>query len=77
MTGIFIFLPVQKNSRIHKILIINMTLGEFKVIFYWEYAHRLLARFVGLFCIYSFDLFILLNSTPIIITQINIIGFFY
>ena len=27
----------------------NMTLGEFKTIFYWEYAHRLLARIVGLF----------------------------
>ena len=27
----------------------GMTLREFKVIFYWEYAHRLLARFVGLF----------------------------
>jgi len=27
----------------------GMSLSEFKVIFYWEYAHRLLARFVGLF----------------------------
>ena len=27
----------------------NMTLTDFKVIFYWEYAHRLLARIVGLF----------------------------
>ena len=27
----------------------NMTLSEFKTIFYWEYAHRLLARIVGLF----------------------------
>ena len=27
----------------------NMTLAEFKIIFYWEYAHRLLARIVGLF----------------------------
>jgi len=27
----------------------EMTLSEFKIIFYWEYAHRLLARFVGLF----------------------------
>ena len=27
----------------------GMTLNEFKIIFYWEYAHRLLARFVGLF----------------------------
>ena len=26
----------------------NMTLDDFKVIFYWEYAHRLLARIVGL-----------------------------
>ena len=26
----------------------GMSLEEFKVIFYWEYAHRLLARFVGL-----------------------------
>ena len=27
----------------------GMTLIEFKVIFFWEYAHRLLARIVGLF----------------------------
>tara|TARA_B110000483_G_scaffold215735_1_gene266659 strand:- start:127 stop:1146 length:1020 start_codon:yes stop_codon:yes gene_type:complete len=27
----------------------DMTLTDFKVIFYWEYAHRLLARIVGLF----------------------------
>ena len=33
-----------------------MTLGEFKIIFYWEYAHRLLARIVGLF-FYSFIYF--------------------
>ena len=27
----------------------DMTLQEFKVIFYWEYFHRILARFIGLF----------------------------
>jgi cytochrome c oxidase assembly protein subunit 15 len=27
----------------------SMTLDEFKIIFYWEYIHRLLARVVGLF----------------------------
>ncbi len=27
----------------------GMSLSEFKIIFYWEYAHRLLARLVGLF----------------------------
>ena len=30
---------------------LGMTLNEFKVIFYWEYAHRLLARLVGLFAL--------------------------
>ena len=29
----------------------NMTLEEFKVIFYWEYIHRLIARLIGLFAI--------------------------
>jgi len=29
----------------------NMTLNEFKVIYYWEYAHRLIARLIGLFSI--------------------------
>ncbi len=27
----------------------NMSLNEFKVIFYWEYFHRFIARFIGLF----------------------------
>jgi cytochrome c oxidase assembly protein subunit 15 len=29
----------------------SMTLNEFKVIFYWEYVHRLIARLIGLFSI--------------------------
>tara|TARA_B110000967_G_scaffold208979_1_gene263136 strand:- start:6738 stop:7748 length:1011 start_codon:yes stop_codon:yes gene_type:complete len=36
----------------------NMTLDEFKFIFLWEYAHRLLARFIGLFFIIPFLFFI-------------------
>ena len=31
-----------------KLLNSNMTLNEFKTIFWWEYIHRLLGRFVGL-----------------------------
>ena len=27
----------------------NMNLSEFKIIFYWEYIHRILARLIGLF----------------------------
>ena len=30
---------------------LGMSLNDFKIIFYWEYAHRLLARIVGLFSI--------------------------
>ena len=36
----------------------NMTLEEFKVIFLWEYSHRLLARFIGLFFLIPFLFFI-------------------
>ena len=34
-----------------KILNFDMTLDEFKFIFYWEWGHRILARFIGLFSI--------------------------
>ena len=29
----------------------NMSISEFKVIYYWEYGHRLIARVIGLFSI--------------------------
>ena len=35
----------------------GMTLNEFKIIFYWEYAHRLLARIVGLFTLIPLIIF--------------------
>jgi cytochrome c oxidase assembly protein subunit 15 len=33
----------------YKLLNFNMTIEEFKIIFYWEYFHRILARLIGLF----------------------------
>ena len=30
---------------------LNMSIDEFKVIYYWEYVHRLIARLIGLFAI--------------------------
>jgi len=43
----------------------GMSLDEFKVIFYWEYAHRLLARFVGLFTLVPLLFFSLhFKNTP-------------
>jgi len=44
----FYFSEYQKIPE-YKNINYGMTLAEFKVIFYWEYAHRVLARFVGLF----------------------------
>ena len=38
----------------------GMTLDEFKIIFYWEYAHRLLARLVGLFSLIPLLIFSLI-----------------
>ena len=33
----------------YKLLNFDMNINEFKIIFYWEYFHRILARFIGLF----------------------------
>jgi len=38
----------------------NMTLDEFKVIYYWEYAHRLIARLIGLVSILPIAIIFLL-----------------
>ncbi len=33
----------------YKLINFDMTLVQFKIIYYWEYFHRMLARFIGLF----------------------------
>ncbi len=35
----------------YKSINFNMNIDEFKIIYYWEYAHRLIARLIGLFSI--------------------------
>ena len=44
-----IYFSLYKQIPQYSLLNFDMTLQEFKVIFYWEYFHRILARFVGLF----------------------------
>ena len=46
-----IYFSEYKKIPEYKNVNFDMTLSEFKIIFYWEYAHRLLARIVGLFSI--------------------------
>ena len=40
----------------------NMTLEEFKYIFWWEYSHRVLGRLIGIIFIIPFVYFSLKNS---------------
>ena len=44
-----IYFEKYKTIPQYKLLNFNMSLDEFKIIFYWEYIHRILARFIGLF----------------------------
>ena len=41
----------EQYKKIPQFILINstMSLNEFKIIFYWEYFHRILARVIGLF----------------------------
>ena len=43
------YFQLYKQIPQYYILYPNMTLDEFKIIFYWEYAHRVLGRLIGLF----------------------------
>ena len=44
-----LYFDKYKTIPQYKMLNYNMNIEEFKTIFYWEYAHRFLARFIGLF----------------------------
>ncbi len=43
------YFDLYKEIPQYKLLNYNMNLEEFKVIYYWEYFHRLLGRVIGLF----------------------------
>ena len=43
------YFSLYKEIPQYKLLNFNMTIDEFKIIFYWEYFHRILARLIGLF----------------------------
>ena len=43
------YFDLYKMIPQYQLLYFDMTLDEFKIIFYWEYIHRILARLIGLF----------------------------
>ena len=44
-----LYFDLYKEIPQYRLLNFNMTLEEFKIIFYWEYFHRMIARIIGLF----------------------------
>ncbi len=52
-----IYFDQYKNIPQYRLLNFDMTIDEFKVIFYWEYFHRILARLIGLFFLIPFVYF--------------------
>ena len=53
---------LYKEIPQYKILFNNMTLEQFKIIFYWEYFHRILGRLLGLFFLIPFIYFFLIKK---------------
>jgi heme a synthase len=43
------YFELYKKIPQYQLMNFNMTLDDFKIIFYWEYFHRILARLIGLF----------------------------
>ena len=68
------YFDAYKKIPQYTILNNNMTLDEFKYIYLWEYAHRLLARFIGLFFLIPFLFFIFMRlfEKVLIIKLLNI-----
>ena len=56
------YFNLYKQIPQYQLLNYNMTLNEFKIIFYWEYAHRILARLIGLFFLIPLFYFYLSSS---------------
>jgi cytochrome c oxidase assembly protein subunit 15 len=54
-----IYFDEYKKIPQYKLLNFDMNLDEFKIIFYWEYFHRILARLIGLFFLIPLIYFIL------------------
>jgi heme a synthase len=57
-----LYFSMYKQIPQFNLLNSNMSLSEFKIIFYWEYFHRILARLIGLFFIIPLIYFYLLKK---------------
>ena len=51
------YFSLYKKIPQYQLMNLDMTLNDFKVIFYWEYFHRILGRIIGLFFLIPFVFF--------------------
>ncbi len=56
------YFNLYKEIPQYKLINMNMSLDDFKIIFYWEYAHRFLARLLGIFFILPLIYFSFINK---------------
>ena len=68
----------EKYKKIPEFIYLNsdISLNEFKFIFYWEYFHRLLGRIIGLVCIIPL-IYFFLNTEIKIFRCTNIQQYFF
>ena len=52
-----LYFDQYKQIPQYKLLNFDMNLSEFKIIFYWEYIHRVIGRLIGLFFIFLLIIF--------------------
>ena len=57
-----LYFELYKEIPQYKILYSSMTIDQFKIIFYWEYGHRILGRLIGLIFYYLCFIFNLLKK---------------
>ena len=70
------YFNLYKEIPQYKLLNYNMNLSEFKIIFYWEYFHRILARLIGLFFLIPLLFFYFTNKINHKYMNICILVFF-
>ena len=52
-----LYFDQYKQIPQYKLLNFDMNLSEFKIIFYWEYIHRVIGRIIGLFFLFPLIIF--------------------
>ena len=70
-----LYFDQYKQIPQYKLLNFDMNLSEFKIIFYWEYIHRVIGRIIGLFFLFPLIIFYISKKIKKIYLNICILIF--